>query len=674
VKKKKEQKQTKPAGRNSSPASKAETAEWKYYAALGGILLVTLIAYLPILQNGFVWDDSGYILGNPLIKDFSPSGIKAIFTDFSSDNYAPVTDILRAIIYLFSGYSPTAFHAVSILFHLVNIVLVFRFIELLCGSRLIAIVCALLFSLHPLQVESVAWASSGSNLFSSTFFLSALIAYLYYLRSSRKSMLAVSFLFFILALLSKAVVVVLPAVMLLIDYYKSRKITAKVLLEKTLFILPAIAVGILTLILKHNVGAVQDIAIFSFPQRMVFACYSFITYLFKLLLPLHLSAFYPYPVKNEAAIPASYYLYVLLFLGLAAYIIYAQRSSKKIIFSIGFFALTVVLVLQLLPVGGAIMAERYGYLPCIGIFYLVAEGFNYLWKKKQAAMALVALSAFSIFFIAKTYARTAVWKDDKVLWTDVINQHDNVPLAYNNRGAALKDEKKYSEALEDYSKAIALRPDYAEAYNNRGVILLDEGKTSEALNDLNKAVASKKNYAEAYSNRGIGFMNAGKNDEALRDYSKAIELDPTFTEAYVNRGNILRGLKKYDEALKDYNKAIEINPDFPKAYVNRGTLFMLESKNDNALRDLTKAISLKPDLAEAYYDRGIVFYNEKKYPDAIADYSKAIELKTNYADAYFNRGVAKYYAGDKQGCCADLQQAGRMGHPSVAGAYAQLCN
>jgi tetratricopeptide (TPR) repeat protein len=194
-------------------------------------------------------------------------------------------------------------------------------------------------------------------------------------------------------------------------------------------------------------------------------------------------------VKNGVDIPIQYYAYIIFFLVLAAFTIYSHRFSKKIIFGMGFFTVTVFLVLQLLPVGGAIMADRYSYIPSIGIFYLAGEGINLLWNKKLKLAAIIVLSAFSIFFSIKTYARCSVWKNDMTLWNDVISQYQTVEKVYNNRGNLFSDEKRYEEAISNYTEAIALKPDHASAYYNRGLAEFYLGKKKSACMDLKQAAS-----------------------------------------------------------------------------------------------------------------------------------------------------------------------------------------
>jgi protein O-mannosyl-transferase len=506
----------------------------KCYGLLTVILMISAVVYLPSLKNGFAWDDQHYIIGNNLIKDFSWRGIKAVFSDFSDDIYAPVTYVIYSVQYKILGLSPDIFHSGSFVFHLLNVLLAFWFIRLLCSRWDIAAITALFFGIHPLGVESVAWVSAGTNVHSAAFFLGSLISYLYYLRHRQKRYLFISFLLFGLSLLSKAVAVVLPVVLLMIDYYRGRKITTNVLLEKAPFLLLSIGAGILSFLLKNQLGAVGDLSVLTFPHRLVFASYGFINYLFKLLLPLNLSTFYPYPVNYE--VPLRYYFYVLSFLGLAAYLIFSHRFSRKIIFGAGFFIITIFLLLQFLPVGRTIMADRYSYVPSIGIFYLAGEGLIFLWNKRLKLLAIILLSVFTVFFSVKTYARCGVWKNDVTLWTDVIRFDKTIELAYFLRGGAYMNEKRNDEAIKDFTKAIELKPGFAEAYFNRGVVFIDEKRNDEAIRDFNKAIELKSDCFPAYVNRGIYFGMEKRYDEAIKDLSKAIELKPGYALAYYNRG------------------------------------------------------------------------------------------------------------------------------------------
>jgi tetratricopeptide (TPR) repeat protein len=633
MKKKKEQKQVSAVTKTST---KGNIDKWKYYGALVIIVLISFLVYLPALNNTFLsWDDERYIPKNALIYSID---LKEIFSNYVMGNYHPLTILTYAIEYHFWGLNETGYYAVNLTLHLLNVLLVFYAVYLLSSKIEVGLVTALFFGIHPIHVESVAWAAELKDLEYTFFFLGSYTFYLKYLKDQQKKFYVLALLLFLFSLLSKAMAAPLPVVLLLTDFLKGRKINGKVLAEKIPFFVLAIALGVVAVMAQKVSGATDDVD-FTFPQHLVFACYGFITYIYKLFLPLQLSAYYPYPIKSGAEMPTQYYAYVFLFAVFAAAVFYSLRFSKKIIFGVGFFAATVFLVLQLLPVGGTIMADRYAYVPSIGIFYLAAEGLLLLWNKQLKIPVILLVTAFTIFLSFKTYAQCSIWKNDLTLWSDVIRQHPDVQLAYNNRGVWLEKNNRVDEALRDFTKTIELDAAYYKAYYNRGRLL----------------------------------MNARKLDAALDDFNKTIELNPASTEAFVNRGSVLRDQNKTEDALSDFRKAIELNPDFPLAYFNRGILYTNEKRTAEALTDFDKAIELNPVYTKAYLNRGNVFFSEKRYAEAIASYSKAIELEPDYADAYYNRGLAEYYFEKKEDACKDINQAARMGYKLAANTSLQIC-
>lgn len=647
----------------------ANSDQRKIVGVLALIILITIIAYLPVFHNGLLaWDDEGYIKYNPLVWSFN---LKEIFSQNVMGNWHPVTILVLATEYHLFGLSPAGYHAVNLLLHLLNVLLVFFAVYLLCNKAPIALITALLFGIHPLHVESVAWIAELKDLLYTFFFLASLIFFLKYTKDKQMKYYLYSLLLFLVSLLSKAMAASLPLVFILTDYFKGRRIDKKTLIEKAPFFLLALIFGVVAIMAQKSTGATQLTTNFTFPQRIVFASYGFISYLIKLVFPLNISSFYPYPLIKDG-IPFLYYACLILLAGLIAYTIYSRRFTNKILFGIGFFTITVLLVLKLLPVGKAIMADRYSYIPSIGIFYLAGEGFLFLWNKPLRWPAVAVLGLSAMLFSVKTYARCGVWKDDMALWNDVISRDQHVAEAYynrailfmnekrndeavkdfnrvielepgyansyNGRGVILTGEKRNSEAVSQFNKAIELNPNYADAYNNRGFALMNDKRMDEAMRDFNKAIELKEGYAEGYYNRGTAFVNQGKADEAIRDFTKAIELNPAYTEAFNNRGSLYVNLGKYPEALKDLNRAIELKAGNAEAYYNRGILFSGQRKNDEALKDFSKAIELKPDYAFAYNNRGIMLANLKRSDEAVRDFTRAIELKPDYADALNNRG------------------------------------
>jgi protein O-mannosyl-transferase len=525
------------AKRSQHPKHSSSGSDKKSILPILCILVISFIAYLPVLKNGFVnLDDDKYILNNPMITSIN---ISQIFSEYVQGNFHPLTMLVYAVEYSFFGVEPHGYHLVNLFLHLLNIILVFRIVILLSGKKEIAIVAALLFGIHPLHVESVAWASELKDLLYSFFFLASWLFYLKWLERSEKRFFAWCMILFLLALLAKAMAASLPLVFLLTDYFKGRRFSAKTWLEKIPFIVLAVLFGIVAIAAQRSGGAIQDLDYFPFLQRITFACYGFVTYLIKLVLPTGLSAYYPYPVKTAEGIPGWYYLYPLVLAVIIFFIFYSLRFGKKIFFAFSFFAITVFLVLQLLPVGNTIMADRYTYIPSMGIFYLAGEGFYWLWTKKKNGAGLKWIAGVGgilaiIIFSALTFQRSAIWKDSLSLWNDVIEKNKTIPTAHNNRGMALEAAGKMDEALSDYDRAIELQPDFDLALNNRANILMGKLQYDKALGDYNKAIQLKPGFAEAYNGRGVLFMRQKNFPEAMSNFKKALSLKQDYREVYYN--------------------------------------------------------------------------------------------------------------------------------------------
>ncbi len=640
---------------------------------------------MPSLQGGFVWDDDHYIQHDPLIYSIN---LNALFSNYVMGNYHPLTMTVYAIEYHFFGLSEKGYHAVNLFIHLLNVILVFYVVLLLSRKTEVALVASLLFGIHPMHVESVAWASELKDLLYTFFFLASYICYLKYLKQRKAKFYIGALLFFLCSLFSKGMAVCMPVLLVLTDYFipylwsasdKVKRISSKAWLEKVPFFALAVIFGVIAIYAQRSTEAMQSEIPYVFTQRIVIACFGFVSYLVKLVMPVNLCAFYPYPVQTGGSVfPLQYYTYAILFVALAIGVYYSFRFTKKILFGFGFFAITIFLVLQLLPVGSAVMADRYSYLSSVGIFYLAGEGFFWLWSKKNLfinarVFSSVLLCLVVFFFSLRTQAMCEVWKNSLNLWSDVISQYQSIPYAYNNRGVLFMNDKP-EEAISDFSNAIKLKPNYPEGLNNRGIMLLGLKHYDAALADLNKAIESKPNYAEAYNHRALLFEAERKYPEALSDYTKAIELKPDFSKAYYNRGTFYINQNKLEEALNDYNTAIALEPDNIGAYNNRGNLLSMQKKNGEAINDYNKVIELSPNNVNAYYNRGTLLMNEKRNDDAISDFSTVIQLQPNSAGAFYNKGIIEYTAGRKDAACNDLQQAAKLGYQPATETFEKICH
>jgi len=635
------------------------------------ILILTVLVYLPVFNAGFVnWDDTTYIRDNALIRTID---LRAIFSTYQLGNYHPLTMLVYAIEYQLWGLNETGYHAMNLLLHLLNTMLVFYIIYQLAKKTEVAFIASLLFGIHPLHVESVAWLAELKDLLYTFFFLASYFCYLRFSLNGKSKYYAYALILFLLSLLSKAMAASLPIVFLLTDYFTGRKFSGKTLLEKTPFFILAVGLGIVAVFAQQSSDSIANIEVYPFWQRIIFASYGFMMYLFHLLLPVQLNAIYPYPENAGNGLPVQYYLCLVLLVALAIFVFNTLRNSKKIIFGVGFFAITVFLVLQLLPVGDAVMADRYSYIPSIGIFYLAGEGCYLLWNTRRRNAAIFLTGAFTLFFSIQTYARCGAWKDGLSLWDDVISKDATVEVAYNNRGGTLQSMNRFDEALRDYNKAIELRPLYADAYCNRGIILADRKKNDEALADYNKAIELNPKMITAYNNRGLLYLEMKKNSEARADFEKALQLKPGYAEAYYNRGLLAMDENKNEEAFSDYSKAIQLQPAYVEAYINRGVLMHTGKKYDEALIDYNKALQLQPGNSMVYFNKGLIFNIQKRFSEAANSFTRAIELQPDYAQAFYNRGIAKISSGNVDDGCNDMKQAITLGFRPQPDEYNRKC-
>ena len=623
------------------------------------IIFITLFAYGNAFKGDFLnWDDNLYVTENPSIKSLDIQNIKTIFTNSFVGNYHPLTMLSLALDYSIAGQNPRLFHVVNILLHLINTLLVFVFIRSLFRLKYrekknlsektffyAALISATIFGVHTIHVESVTWISERKDVLYAFFFLLSLISYLHYCANPTKKAYIFSMLFFLLSILSKAMAVSLPVVLLVIDYYFERKLfSKKIIIEKIPFFSLSLLFGIIAVNVQKTTGAVMDIVDYNFFNRVVIAGSNVVQYLFKLLIPYNLSGVYPYPELNNGSLPFLYWFGFILAIALLYYLIRQLPRNRNISFIILFFLVNVFLVLQLFPVGESIMADRYLYIPSIGYSFLF--GYFYLNRVERNAKPtmvipiILAVYVFSLVFI--TRERNKVWDNNLIFWTNVIDQYPNVHKAYNNRGKDKLDRKDFQGALIDFTKVIQLDSSNFDAYINMGVTKNSMGLFEESLVDYNKAFTLHAPSALFFSNRGVTYLNMKKFESALFDFNKAIELNPASPQFYFNRALAKSGMGNNEDALNDFDKSLLYDANFSKAYAERGMLLYHKGDLQKAMADLNKSIDLTSENADYanYVNRGAIFYAMKNYASSINDFSTAIQLNPGFANSYMNRGSA----------------------------------
>lgn len=614
--------------------------------ALGVILLLTLAVYAPHFGNELIntWDDGLYITENPFVKQLSAQNFKTWFTEPIASNYHPLTIMSLAIDYRISELSPQWYHFVSLVFHLFNTVLVFVFVQLLTDRKypFAALLTAGVFALHPMHVESVAWISERKDVLYTAFFLLSLISYLQYLDKERSvKWYVLCFVFFVLSVLSKPSAVVLPVVLLLIDYYRERNISAAMFADKLLFLPVSAAVGLATVNIQSK-DAMPEFGRYTFWQHIQFASYSFMAYIGKLFAPFNLSALHPYPALTKGSLPAVYQIAPFIAVLFAAAVIWSARKTRLILFGVGFYVINIALVLQFFEVGRAIIAERYTYLPYVGLTFPVALWLNKWLQEKSGLKNTVygAAGVVLLLFALLSFQRAKVWKNSETLWTDVIEKYPRSDVAYDNRGVYYRSIKQNDKALKDYNKVIEINPQYPLTYNNRANIYFDQGK----------------------------------DDLALPDYNKALELDPDNVKALTNRALIYVRAKRYDEAERDFTKAISLDPNYPSIYFNRGIYYDLTGQNDLALKDFDKYLQLDPKHDGIWNSRGVSNQKLNRFEESVADFTKAMQINGKVPQYYLNRSYSYNALGNKGAALQDALKAQQLGLKVDAGYLQNLQN
>ncbi len=565
---------------------------------LAGLLILTFFAYSPSFKNNFTnWDDNKYVTENPAVQKLSAANIRAIFSRPQQGNYIPLTFLSFAVNHSISKTDPFGYIFTNLLLHLFNTVLLFFILARLMRSRLVALVACSFFALNPIHVESVAWITERKDVLYLCFFLLAILFYLQYLERFSLPKYFLAFLFFILACLSKPAAISLAASLIAIDLFAGRKPTdRRALLEKIPFLLTAVLFALIGMKAVNTNTAEITAYHLNIVERMTIGCRNLVMYAAKIIFPVNLSAYYPYPFRPGEPFPASLWLYPAGLLGACAGLLYYFRSNRAVLFGTGFFAINIFLALQIFPVGDIIMADRFAYGAAPGIYLIIgyaSAGF----LAKRSFIPLIVLVPFLAFFGVSTAARCKVWNNDETLWTDAIQKNANVPLAYYNRGSFRLQHGDVNGAVKDFTDAAAHRQDYKDAFYGRGVAYFSKSRYDSAEADFTSALKIDPVYTDALFNRALTRSLLNKLPFSEKDFSDFILLKGT-ADAYSERGLVRYKMKNVQGALEDYNKAIALDAKQADAYARRGLLKLEKRDTAAACVDFRTAYSLGSGLVK----------------------------------------------------------------------------
>src|SRR5437870_3095596 len=555
------------------------------------IALVTFAAFLPTLQNQFVtWDDGKNFLENAHYRGLGWTHIRWMWTTHLG-HYIPLTWMTLGLDYLLWGMNPFGYHLTNLLLHAANAVVFFfvarRILTLALPSpserghalAVAAGFAALVFAIHPLRVESVAWVTERRDVLSGLFYLSAILMYLRACERGARGRgwywAAVGL--FAGALLSKSMVVNLPFVLLILDVYPLRRLggfvgwwsepARRIYIEKIPFVLLAAAASAIAVMAQSSVHAAASLAQLSLPGRLVVSAYGLGFYLWKMVVPVNLSPLYELPRTMDPVAPPFILSYALV-LAITAIVLALRRPVPGLPAAWVAYVVVLLPVLGILQSGPQIAADRYTYLAGLGWASLAGAGLLSTWRRWPpfvlTGLAVVLLSGLGTL----TWNQVEVWHDSEKLWTHALAIDPKTSMAQFGLGRVLADQGKPAEAIEHYRQALNIKPDYGAAHYNWGVVLGQQGKPAEAIEHYRQALRIRPNYAEAHNNWRLVLGQQGRLADAVEHFQQALRLKPDFAEAHNNWGFALAQQGKRAEAIEHYRHALRLNPDNALAQSN----------------------------------------------------------------------------------------------------------
>ena len=625
------------------------------------LVIATLVVYWQVRNHSFVnFDDGMYVTDNYHVRaGLSPQSVKWALTETEAANWHPLTRLSHMLDVQLFGMNAGAHHMTSLFFHLANTLLLFFVFKRMTGCLWQSGIVAALFALHPLHVESVAWVSERKDVLSAFFWLLTMGGYVLYVERPGKIRFLIALLFFALGLTAKPMLVTLPFVLLLMDYWPLGRLGGKMMplgisappvtggqgalilrmvIEKVPFFALSAASCWMTIHAQQGKGAVGSLERFPMVVRITNAVVSYVKYIAKTIWPQNLAAYYPHPgiVSWWWVLGAS-----LLLVAVSILAIRTIRPWPWFIVGWLWYLGTLVPVIGLMQVGAQAMADRYTYVPLIGLFIITAWGFPELtagWRHKKKLLAWAG-AFLLITLMASSWFQVRHWKNSVALFEHALHVTKNNYFAHDGMGLFLASRGKNDEAIDQYSAALRIRPDFAEAHNHLGNIYKIQGIPDAAIDHYKEALRIKPEYAEAYYNLGHTLAGQGKLTDAVKQYSAALKLKPEYPEVHYQLASALMTQGKIDEAIAHYVKALNKRPTDAKIFNQLGIALVKKGKINEARIQFSKAVQIEPHFAKAHYNLGHALLSQGRLNQAVFHYLSVLQIEPENAGAHFALGT-----------------------------------
>ena len=650
------------------------------FHALAGLILIVVaavIAYLPSIRGGFIFDDGRLLTDNPLIM--ASDGLYRFWFTTETTDYWPVTYTTLWIEWRLWGRNPIGYHVTNLILHIVEALLIWIILRKLSIPG--AFLAAIIFAVHPVNVESVAWISQRKNTMAMLFFLLSILWYLKYSsypsKFSHPSWYWLSLIAFLLAMLSKGSVAVLPVLLLEIVWWLrpagtvpifagdcpdfcwglSRFLRSKngtvplgyafhlrdLVRIAPFFVVAVVLAGVNMWFQTHGTGEVFRTA--SFSERLLGAGGVIWFYLYKALLPINLVFIYPqWRIEVDNLL---WWLSLLAVLAVTAVLWrYRKGWSRPFLFAWGFFSVALVPVMGFTDLGFmrySLVADRYQHIAIIAVIALVSAGFSELHRrvrgKTQWATTVIAVTTVgALTFLS--WRQSGSYSDEITLYKTTLEKNPDCWVAHYNLGKTLFDMGKLPEAIEHYRQALRLKLDYPEAHNNLGAALVQTGRYQEGLEHYEEALRFEPNFPEAHNNLGNVLKTLGQYQQAIEHYEQTLRLTPDKPDVHYNLAAVLVQTRRMPEAIEHYEQTLRLKSDNPEAHNNLGAALVQSGRPQEAIVHFQQALALKPDYPEAHYNLGSTFNALGQYQQAIEHYQQALELKPDFAMVYSKLALA----------------------------------
>ncbi|MBW2662363.1 MAG: tetratricopeptide repeat protein [Deltaproteobacteria bacterium] len=626
------------------------------------LILAILVAYGQASNIDFVgYDDELYVTENLNVQEgLTVKGLNWAFTTFHSANWHPLTWLSHMIDCELYGLNPMGHHWTNLILHMANTILLFIVLKLMTGTIWRSAFVAALFALHPLHVESVAWISERKDVLSTFFGLLMIGAYYRYVKSPVAKNYWMVMVFLSLGLMAKPMLVTFPFVLLLLDFWPLKRFqfenhrlsqsygktsfyfkgSSRLILEKIPLFIPVVVSCVLTFFAQKSGGAVKALEALSLKLRITNALVSYVSYILKAIWPRNLAVFYPHPGNT---LPAWQIFGAALVIAVAIFL--SIRSSKKYPYmAVGLFWYlgTLIPVIGLVQVGNQAMADRYTYIPLIGLFIIIAWGVPDLLKKWQYRKIFFGVSAMIILstLTVRTFFQIGHWKNAITLFENAIKVTENNYKAQNNLGTAL-GSVDLDKAIFHYKESLKIKPDYVRALYNLGTALSEDGNYDEAVLYFTKVLKINPKKTDVRNNLANVLFMQGKPDEAISQYREILKTNSENADAHYNLGYVLSTQRNFKEAVFHYRQALRINPEYAKAHYNLGNILLSQGKTKEAATHFVKSIQFKPDYVQAYNKIGLILFKQGKFKKAKVFFLKALQINPNNSEASKNLEIIK---------------------------------